>query len=120
MCRNTVEETIRNRRCSSRAMGEDTTLQQIDRGISGDQSQETSDLGGRGEGDEQQVVPTPSPIAAPSQRKLSGTPASATPLRASSHAAIQAAIYSPADARVASTASSANDPVSARTMARAA
>ncbi len=44
------------------------------------------------------MVPTPSPIATRSQRKLSGTPASATLRRASNHAATEAAMYNPADA----------------------
>ena len=63
------------------------------------------------------MLTTATTIAAPSQRKFSGAPASATPRRASCQAAMLAAAYSTATASVDNTASSAKVPVSASTIA---
>ena len=66
------------------------------------------------------MLAIPTAMATPSQREFRGGPASATFLRASRQAAAQATRYSPAVARVESTASSSKLPVNARMMASAA
>src|SRR5579864_3039162 len=66
------------------------------------------------------MLPMPITTAVPSQRKLNGAPATATPRRASSQAAAQPPMYRAAEASVESTASSAKVPVNASPIVSAA